>query len=406
MLRSDDNEVAIVVKCWEDTIEINGITCEFDADIVIPDKTIFPVYKIEQNQFSSESISKVVDYFTEGSTGIRDTSTTKEELEQQLIIAKRGSLQPQIEPGSEPIWGPYEGQEEDIARLESEIAQTPQQEVFDAITDANITVPSMKTYEMPENKRLHIIADQNQLLISPLKYEIIQPESWIQLGDAYPGEPVGTTVQNIKISEFEAQQTVEDFLNKVNIENMGIAETEKARIIDNFTYEILSNGYNFTLARNDGDSIPVYNHSQQTAVLYSPAEEYSKRWYPELINIYVDEKGIQSFSWQDTIVVEEVLNDNVLILNFEDIKTQVLKGIEYGSAYATEKYPDWSDSQIMISEVVLTNVMIPIKDDPAFQMLAPAWIVYYEQDLGEDILSSFIAINAIDGSTIDMKIRN
>lgn len=38
-------------------------------------------------------------------------------------------------------------------------------------------------------------------------------------------------------------------------------------------------------------------------------------------------------------------------------------------------------------------------------MLVLAWIIYYTQESGVSEVSAFIAVNAIDGSSIDLKVR-
>lgn len=63
-----------------------------------------------------------------------------------------------------------------------------------------------------------------------------------------------------------------------------------------------------------------------------------------------------------------------------------------------------------VDKIVLTNVLMPIKDDLQHQMLAPAWLVYntlYMYDEGQiiDEIKSVFAVNAIDGSNIDLSMR-
>ncbi len=396
-----DEESGVLSERWSQTYNIQGLDCVIDADISLPDKKEFPVYKIKQRKFGDQTIQKVLEYFIKDATGMHEISPTKEELEQQLIQTKRGWF---TEVDGVVTWEPYEGQQQDIEKLEEQIKNTGE-EVFFPVTD-DIVLPKADTYAMPNGSRVHVRATSDRISIHPIKYGVVQPESWVIAGDAYPGEPMGTTLKNVKISQQEAYEIATSFLGDAGIENMGIAEAEKARLLVDMTYETISEGWEITLSRNDGGSMPLYIDNQHSGVLYQSSEEYVQRWYPEVIKIYVDETGIKSFVWRYPIEVMEVLNQNVLVLSFDEIKERILEYIKLGFSYTIEKHKDLTDQNIEVTKIVLTNVMIPIKDETDYQMLAPAWIIYYTQEAGVSKISSFIAVNAIDGSSIDLKVRS
>ena len=55
-----------------------------------------------------------------------------------------------------------------------------------------------------------------------------------------------------------------EFLSEMGIDNMGIAATEKARIINDNTFETVSEGWQIVLARNDGNSVPIQTNLENT----------------------------------------------------------------------------------------------------------------------------------------------
>lgn len=394
-------EIGVLSERWSQSYSIQGLDCAIDADIILPDKKEFPVYKIKQREFDDSTIQKVLEYYIKDATGMHEISPTKEELEMQLIQAKRGWY---TEVDGVVTWEPYDGQQEEIARLEEQIKNTGE-EIFLPVTN-DIVLPKADTYEMQDGSRVHVWATSNSIAIQPLKYGIVQPESWVKAGDAYPGEPAGTTLDNVKISQQEANEIVKSFLDEAGIENMGIAESEKARMLLDMTYETISEGWYISLSRNDGGSVPIYIDNQPSGILYQRSEDYVQRWYPEVIKIYVDETGIRTFEWRYPVEVMEVLNQNVLVLSFDEIKERILEYIKLGFSYTIKQHKDLTDQKIEVNKIVLTNVMIPIKDELDYQMLAPAWIIYYTQEVGVSTISSFIAVNAIDGSSIDLKVRS
>jgi hypothetical protein len=398
---NDSSGKITYLNTWTETYEIPGLTCNIEADVIVPETSEFPVYKVQRREFDLDSVIKIVNYFTKDATGVRETSDTKEELEEQLIQAKKGTY---VWDDNGGRWEAYEGQKEDIADLEGQITNA-QPEVFDPVTDNAITIPMNKTYTMPGGERIYVKTTTERVYIYPIKYGGIQPESWIVPGEAYPGEPAGTTLDNVKISEEDAKDEVTELLSNLGIEDMGIAKTEKARILKDFSFETVSEGWQVTLSRNNGGCIPVYIDSSEIyGTLYYPPEEYIDRWNTERIIVYVDENDIQSFIWQYPLEVVEELNSNVPLLPFDEIKGKVREYIKYAFTKITEG-KQVSDRQITISEVVLTNVLLPIKDESEYHMLVPAWIVYYEFEDGLGTHTAVLAINAIDGSSIDLALR-
>jgi hypothetical protein len=391
---------------WRETCELKYLTCEIDADVIIPAVDEFPVYKVRQIDFDTETLKKLIYHFTKDATGVRDTSDTKEELEEQLLLAKRGKYMVDDNGGR---WEPYEGQEEDIAELEKKIANV-QPESFSPITENMIAIPIDKTYALPNDNRIYVYAKSQSINIFPYKYGVLQPESWLVGGEAYPGEPKGTTIDNIKITEEAAKKKAGEFLKEIGIRDYGIAETEKARIIESYTYDILSEGWRITFARNDGNSIPVYiNSSKIGGLLYYKSEDYIYRWPYEQLEIYVDETGIRCFHWEYPKEVVETMNGNVQIKPLDEIKERIRNCLKYAEAAFSqaylEQYGEVVAQQIRLSKMVLTNVLVPIKDEPEYHMLVPAWVVYYEEEDSLGTHTWVLAINAIDGSFIDITFR-
>lgn len=390
---------------WVETYEITKLDCNIDAQVIIPVSETFPVYKVKKRNFDAEIIGEIIKYFSAGASGVRVTTPTKEELEQQLILTKRGAY---IEDDNGGSWEPYDGQQQDIANLEEQI-KNAQSEVFNPLTDS-ISLPLDNTYAMADGSRLYINASDNGIKITTEKFGITQPESWIIEGGASPGEPAGTTLDNVNISEKEAREKASEVISVLGIKNMGIAETEKGRIINTLTAEA-TEGWIITLTRNDGSSIPVnLNSSQLIGMLDFKTDEYVERWYNEAISIFVDEVGVRSFFWSNPLEVVEIMNSNVALLPFNDIKERIKMSIKFGYSKRVENGQISSLHEMTIPRIILTNVLVPIKDDLDNQMLLPAWLVYYMGSFEvdgieyEDPLAIF-AVNAVDGSSIDLTMR-
>lgn len=383
---------------WTEKYSITNLDCDINAQISVPNTDAFPVYKVAKQKFDSATADKLIKYFTSTATGVRKTSDTKEELEEQLVIAKKGTY---AEDDNGGRWEPYDGQKEDIEKFEDQI-KNAQPEVFNTITNDSITLPVDNTYAMPDGSRVYIDASENYFSLKTDKFGIMQLESWIIGGDAIPGEPSGTTIGNVKISEEEAIDKAVTTISDLEIKDIGIAETEKARIVNNYTYNITNEGWCITLTRKDGNSIPINISSNQLyGLLDYKTEDYVERWSPERITIFIDDTGLCTLYWQNALQINNVMNINVPLLSFDDIKERIKKNIEFGYSQTVKNGQANDQSKISVYKIVLTNVLVPIKNDLEHQMLQPAWLTYYKNPQYKNMTFVF-AVNAIDGSSIDL----
>ncbi len=397
------DEVGQRVEHWTDELTIRGLTCTIDADIVLPDKKIFPVYRVRQRTLDAATAAQVLDYFLADATGACETTRTREQVLLDLMAARKGNY---VSYDGVSVWEPYDGQEEDIARLEQELQNTPE-ETFGPVPDT-VPLDPPYTYALPDGGRVRVQVSQDSLYATAYGvYSIVQPENWVMDGEAYPGEPAGTTLKNVKLTQAEAEAMAQAFLEQAGLTYLGLAEAEKARILQDITYETLSEGWQLIYVRSDGGCIPVYYYNQQTGYLYQRSEDYAPRWYPEALRLYVDENGIQSFEWSRPLEIVETMNENVLLLEFDEIREQITQAIAHGYAYMSEKMGGSGNYAVTVNRIVLTNVLVPMRDTVEYQMLVPAWLVFYQQQMGAaEPLTAFIAVNAVDGSTIDLKVRS
>lgn len=396
------DEVGERVERWTDELHIRGLTCTIDADIVLPDKQIFPVYRVRQRTLDEKAVTEALAPLLAGATGACETTRTRGDVLLDLMLARKGSYAVYNGVG---VWEPYDGQEEDIARLEQELQSTPE-ETFGPVPDT-VPLDTPYTYALPDGGRIRVRVSQDGLYATAYgAYSGVQPESWVMAGEAYPGEPKGTTLQNVKLTQAEAEAMAQAFLEQAGLTYLGLAEAEKARILQDITFETLSEGWQLIYVRSDGGCIPVYYYNQQTGYLYQRSEDYAPRWYPEALRLYVDENGIQSFEWSRPLEIVETMNENVLLLEFDEIREQITQAIAHGYAYMSEKMGGSGNYAVTVNRIVLTNVLVPMRDTVEYQMLVPAWVVFYQQQMGAaEPLTAFIAVNAVDGSTIDLKVR-
>ena len=405
---SDENQwvKALSEDNWVEEYTLPMLDCQIDARIVLANQDVFPVYKIKRREFDNEFVSNLIQHIVLGATGVRDSSDTKEELEQLLIQVKRGAYVVNDNGGK---WEPYEGQEQEISDLEEQI-ESVKPETFSPINSSNIILPIDKTYQMPDGTRSFITAEKESFRFYKDKYGILQPERWLA-NYAGPNQPEGTTLENVIISQDVAGRTAENFILDLGIVNFGCAYSEKARILNDLTGETVSEGWLVYYARNDGGYLPVnFESLELNGLLDFYTEDYVERWWPETISIYVDQNGIRSFNWSSPLQVVEEMNSDVKLMPFETIKERIRKTIKFGYSQSVDSGTIAGQNYLSIDKIILSDIMVPIIDDLEHQMLQPVWLVFYHDycfynDVKIEGSNSVFAINAIDGSNVDLAMR-
>ena len=103
---------------WEETLELRGWTVRFDVPVEVPEADRRPVLTLENASFDAARCVELTELFFGGPVEMRESQYSYDEILEDLQYAQRGYLQFDDLTG-EISYGPYEGQEEDIARLKA-----------------------------------------------------------------------------------------------------------------------------------------------------------------------------------------------------------------------------------------------------------------------------------------------
>jgi len=379
------------VSRWQETLRYDRLTCHIDAEVVWPETDVFPVYEMRERELDAAISTKLANYFTQGATGMRENSPAREDLEKQIKYIKK--------------YYAKKDQKAAISELKKKLESTGD-EVFGPVNNEILAFSANYKYAMPDGSSVYIQTGKSWALMCSDFYTdfgVLQMESWVKGGYAIPGEPPGTTLQNVKISEQEAVRQASAAVQGIGIENLGVAGTEKARIVDDYSHKTVSEGWFVLFARNDAGSIPLYIERLTGWLSYQTSSmDKGTIQDQETLGIYVDEKGIRYFSWRHPLEVAQVLKSDAQIMPFEEIKRYITGAFESGCTSLLEAGM-LADRKldIAVEKVVLGNVLA-LKEGKLVR--TPAWFVYYyDTNLdrsGEN--ASVLAVDATDGSLIDI----
>jgi hypothetical protein len=154
--------------------------------------------------------------------------------------------------------------------------------------------------------------------------------------------------------------------------------------------------------------VPVTYVSESRYKTLNSEQLYREPWRDEKLEISIDKTGVIGFEWINPVRVNQVINNNVEILPFEQIKNTFSKQILINNAYREEGNTE--SVEININRITLGLVKIAKKNSDEY-MYVPAWDFFgtiteeYIDDMGsytDDRYGiSFMTINAIDGTIID-----
>lgn len=125
---------------------------------------------------------------------------------------------------------------------------------------------------------------------------------------------------------------------------------------------------------------------------------YGPEWMYEVLEVAVDDAGVQTVDWTGPLAVESVVTDRAALLSFSEIREIFEKMIPVIYAnYGVDL--DW---QIEVTEMRLCLWRIFDKDSYTRGILAPVWCFYgYLNGERRSSFQPILILNAVDGSVID-----
>ncbi len=385
---------------WEETYEVREQEIRISAEIELPDSELHPVITVKRRAFSANDVLLILRSVSSGDWSVRESEYSRDELMQDLENVSKGAFVDVDPETGELIWEPYEGQQEEMERLQALIEKTPTEDTYVPVQADNLAIPINRRRVKDGTGTTWYLSAKSQLItLDRYRDGSVQMENWVMQGDATPGEKAHP-LYNIQISETEAIQKGDAMIDALGFRDFRLADTQKARDVQDYTYTVLGEGYWLTYVPALDGAIPCYyGNSVDPDFLYFTQGDgvtYAPDWPQEHIQMFVTEEGILFLSWAAPKETVLTANTNVRLLPFDEIQKNVKKLLEYGTG--GEK-----GSPILVKRMVLTTAVaqIPNQGDEAF--LVPTWAIFLTSELNErlNIDMGVLLINALDGTYIN-----
>ncbi len=218
-----------------------------------------------------------------------------------------------------------------------------------------------------------------------------------------------TLSDEIGITYEQALEKAEKLLSEIGAEGMEVYSVGAA---PNYDADGRQSGYVYKLVfTRMFDGVPVTSVRENAYKTFSSSSVFREPWSDERLEVAIDKTGIIEFKWENPVEIKEIINPNVEILSFEEIKNTFMQQILINNAYQEEGNTE--HLEININRITLGLAKITQKNCDGY-MYIPAWDFFgtvtetYSDEAGEYTDDrygiSFMTINAIDGTIIDRKL--
>ncbi len=370
---------------WQETLDIgHGIKATFNASVTVPDVTAFPVYKATQVKLSESKIKPILDYFVQGREIMKAPEPTKDEIENELVLARKNN---------DETW---------VQDLEGMLQNAPETIEPEYITDWELGPKS-------EIAGLIVQEDGTYGGVALTKYLFgycegtVYTEALLQMEGK---DAVGEVDITIEAATAAAQTVLDD----LGIKGKTVSSFEKAELYSKLSPSIFgyysqtpqSKGYFITYVPNNGG---IKGRFTENMVSFQKMEyAYVSPFYPEYILIYVNEQGrVQRFNWFSPFEITETVSDNATLMPFSDIQERIREMIKFIFESTGES--------VTVDSIEMNMALTAAKDNRKEAIYMPAWYIHCTQDkkmmaaktgMETNQVDLTFVLNAVDGGVINL----
>ena len=129
---------------WTEDIAVNdSLTISVDCDVELGEGMEHPVYQIARRVIDGQFLYDAITAAWPDADGVREQQESREELLERLARIQRGAY---MEGDSGAYWAPYEGQDEDIAEIQTKLEETPAESTYVPFTRENLEVGEYRNF--------------------------------------------------------------------------------------------------------------------------------------------------------------------------------------------------------------------------------------------------------------------
>jgi beta-lactamase regulating signal transducer with metallopeptidase domain len=398
---SEDFQPIVVTEHISEVCDdLSYVKITYDADVIIPDATAYPVTEVNKRVFTEKEVLSYIDLFTEGDYEMyAEWILTKDDYLSLLTKAKQ-----------------YEGTErvtDDIIKRLQELYDKAKNDIVNTKIESFSELPAELQPSVNIKNENGVISsfsfDRNsnycsysrdisidalaEYMTDDSQYEKNMDGPYEHFAWKKPGEPEISQEDAYAIA-LECREALGADLDLYSVQPCSFIKDH----VDKTT------GWQFLFTRKISglqtlDTIGTLGWRDETA------PSYGSPWGEEQLIISVDKDGLFSFWWKGASQISRTVAESAKLLDFDSIKQRITDQLSFNYAFNAEENGKY---EIEISEIRLGISMISMENRTDIGEYLPTWYVsfrYKPENLSERFWKSQqIMFNAVDGSYIEPRI--
>lgn len=435
-------------------VPIDNYSILFDADVVVPDQTAYPVYTVQQARFTQEQADALRLALLGDKTLYKQGDYRSREEIQRSINSYEEQLQWAVEEGYQGLVDSYT---EILKGLYAEYAATPENLTYE---EADTTLQFHEEYAEPwlyggteiiteDGGMRYEWTDEARAKATAAGCSSVGGVCWMDSGrkmefriinDEHSSGAYLTCAEGNAIWQQCDTCTLEQAIQQGDaiLAAAGLdfslvnAETQTQTLDDNGN-EVPEYAWSHTLVyKRNVPGVVVDNITSAVQSTQGLAGEPGYNGlvpYQEAITIIIDDLGVVAFNWSEPIEVTATESANVPLISFDEISSRIASQIKIQTMWDEEEYgSEWIESRrLEITKIVLSYLVVAKANDLSSFYYIPVWNVcgnlYYRykdeyaatcgyvldennernatlQYRGDTSDHSLLTISAIDGTVI------
>ena len=383
--------------------EYGKMKLAFDADIIMPETTAYPVIEVTRRTISDEDFLDLIELFA----GSNNEMYSKWELSKQDWLDKQNEYKTKDPEGVlSENYMQYLQQKYNEAEKE---VQNP----LITLADSSTNLPS-KIFVKQENGTIGYFylskfsnnftyfrdVDLEQCPASIYKDEYFD-ENLDTIEQFYWRQP-----KEPEISQADAYAQALKYIDALEID-LELYKAETCTFLDNVVNK--SVGWNFTFTRKIANAQARYDLSG-FGIDPKSMPSYGAPWDIEVCTIGIDNSGLCFLEYKGASQISKEIRNTAELEQFEIIQERIANQLNY--IYGTVTRDNDVGVEIIVSKIELGISLVSIQNETKTGLYIPTWYVDYyikwsdaEDEVGNGELNTII-FNAIDGSYIEPRVTN
>ena len=212
----------------------------------------------------------------------------------------------------------------------------------------------------------------------------------------------------VKMDRARAEEALQRELDRLGFSDFTVSRAAPANLCAMGRGEEtrpLSAGWGFQLRRNFGGyPLSEVSFMDSRALLYGDEDTlaYNRPIPDEMLEIFIDEGGLQSFRYLNPKEVVSLESENVELLPFEQVKLRIKNALVagMGASKLDQAIP------CTVYRLLLTSCTIRVRDSEDWYEM-PCWVVFFTWNDGQaalidnpQVMQEALILNAMDGSIV------